>query len=84
MPMQVVTVFLGSFLVGSFFTNFRNWLDDPSQAATILGTAAPLQSIFFLNYIMFNVWPISWCVEGQSQVLLFCDRTCGVKYGQGG
>ena len=53
--MQVVTVFLGSFLVGSFFTNFRNWLDNPSSAATILGTAAPLQSIFFLNYIMFNV-----------------------------
>ena len=54
-PMQVVTVFIGSFIVGSFFTNFQNWIKDPSKAATILGTAAPLQSIFFLNYIMFNV-----------------------------
>ena len=40
---------------GSFFTNFKMWIKDPTQAANILGTAAPLQSIFFLSYVELNV-----------------------------
>ena len=52
---QVLTVFLGSFLAGSLFSQFNAWIDNPSSAVTILGTAAPLTSIFFLNYISLGV-----------------------------
>ena len=54
---QVVTVFLGSFLAGSLFSQFTAWVDHPASAITILGTSAPLTSIFFLNYISLSVCP---------------------------
>ena len=52
---QVVTVFLGSFLAGSLFSQFTAWVDHPASAVTILGTSAPLTSIFFLNYLSLSV-----------------------------
>ncbi|KAK9809699.1 hypothetical protein WJX73_006828 [Symbiochloris irregularis] len=51
---QVLTVFVGSFVAGSFFTQFETWIKDPKSAVTIIGTSAPLTSIFFLNYIEFG------------------------------
>ncbi|KAK9806417.1 hypothetical protein WJX73_004348 [Symbiochloris irregularis] len=51
---QVVSVFLGSFIAGSLFNQFEQWIKDPTSAVTILGTAAPLTSIFFLNYVELN------------------------------
>ena len=53
--MQVFTVFLASFIGGSFFTQFQQWIDDPSSAVTIIGMSAPATSIFFLTYIVLQV-----------------------------
>ena len=53
--MQVLTVFVGSFVAGSLFTQFQEWTHNPGSAVTIIGTSAPLTSIFFLNYIEFGV-----------------------------
>ena len=52
---QVLTVFLGSFIAGSLFTQFQEWTKNPASAVTIIGTSAPLTSIFFLNYIELGV-----------------------------
>lgn len=52
---QVITVFIGSFIGGALFNQFNQWIDDPTSAVTILGTAAPLTSIFFLTYIQLQV-----------------------------
>ena len=53
---QIITVFLGSFIGGALFNQFNQWINDPASAITILGTAAPLTSIFFLTYIQLQVW----------------------------
>ena len=54
--LQIITVFLGSFIGGALFNQFNQWINDPTSAITILGTAAPLTSIFFLTYIQLQVW----------------------------
>lgn len=51
----VVTVFCGSFVSGSVLNQLSLWARHPGAAFTILGTAAPLTSIFFLNFICFVV-----------------------------
>ncbi len=38
---QVITVFFGSFVVGSFFSQFNQWIDNPSSAVNLIGTAVP-------------------------------------------
>lgn len=50
-------MFLGTIIGGSLFNQFNQWIDSPSSAVTILGTAAPLTSIFFLTYILLQVFP---------------------------
>ena len=50
----VITVFFGSFAFGSVLNQLTMWARHPAQALTILGTAAPLTSLFFLNYVQFN------------------------------
>lgn len=70
---QVVSVFLGSFIAGSLFTQFEQWIKNPESAVTILGTAAPLTSIFFLNYVELNV-------SGCSRILHGCPcHPCDVQ-----
>ena len=49
--------FLGSFIGGALFNQFNQWVDNPTSAVTILGTAAPLTSIFFLTYIQLQAGP---------------------------
>ena len=48
---QVLTVWLGTFLVGSFFSQFHQWIDNPSSAVNLLGTAVPQTASFFLTYL---------------------------------
>lgn len=59
MHAQIVTVFLGSFVAGTLFNEVQQWLKNPMEAVSILGTSAPLTSIFFTQYIMTQVHPRS-------------------------
>lgn len=34
-------MFFGSFVVGSFFSQFNQWIDNPSSAVNLIGTAVP-------------------------------------------
>ena len=47
---QVITVFFGSFIVGSFFSQYHQWIDNPSSAVNLMGTAIPQTASFFLTY----------------------------------
>lgn len=49
---QFITVFLGSFIAGTFANQFEQLLDDPSSIVSIFGTAAPQVGIFFMTYIL--------------------------------
>lgn len=48
---QVVTVFFGSFILGSAANQFQQLINDPGSIVTLLGTAAPQTAIFFLTYV---------------------------------
>ena len=49
---QVITVFLGSFIAGTFANQFEQLIDDPGSIVSIFGTAAPQVGIFFMTYIL--------------------------------
>lgn len=52
---QFITVFLGSFIAGSVLNQATTLFKNPTSIINILGTSAPLTSIFFLTYIELNV-----------------------------
>lgn len=52
-------MFLGSFVAGTLFNEVQQWIKNPMEAVSILGTSAPLTSIFFTQYIMTQVPPRS-------------------------
>ena len=52
---QFITVFLGSFVAGSFLNQATTLIKNPTSIVTALGTSAPLTSIFFLTFIELNV-----------------------------
>lgn len=49
---EFITVFLGSFIAGTFANQFQQVLDDPGSIIQIFGTAAPQVGIFFWTYIL--------------------------------
>jgi len=49
---QVITVFFGSFVAGTFANQFEQLIKDPGSIVTILGTAAPQAGIFFVTFLM--------------------------------
>lgn len=49
----VIAVFFGSFVSGAVLNQLTMWTRHPAQAARILGTAIPLTSLFFLNFVEF-------------------------------
>ena len=50
-PVQVVTIFFGSFVAGSFFNQAKAYVEDPKGAIKSIGLAAPQASTFFLTYV---------------------------------
>lgn len=49
---QFITLFLGSFIAGTFANQFQQILDDPGSIVQIFGTAAPQVGLFFMTYIL--------------------------------
>jgi len=49
---QVITVFFGSFVAGTFANQFETLIKDPGSIVQILGTAAPQAAIFFLTFVL--------------------------------
>jgi hypothetical protein len=49
---EFITVFLTSFIAGTFANQFQEILDDPGSIVQVFGTAAPQVGIFFFSYIL--------------------------------
>eukprot|EP00803_Ostreobium_quekettii_P011457 evm.model.scf_1059.5 EVM.evm.TU.scf_1059.5 scf_1059:28549-38537(-) len=49
---QVLTIFFGSFIFGSFTSQLEEIIEDPGSLIDILGTAAPQTASFFCTYIL--------------------------------
>ncbi|KAL3134038.1 hypothetical protein ABBQ32_008470 [Trebouxia sp. C0010 RCD-2024] len=49
---QVLTVFFGSFIAGSFLNQLTAIIHDPSYLISILGDAAPQVAVFFMTYLL--------------------------------
>ena len=49
---QVVTVFFGSFIAGTFANQFEVLIKNPGNIVTLLGTAAPQTAIFFMSFLL--------------------------------
>ena len=49
---EFITVFLGSFIAGTFANQFQQILDDPGSIVQVFGTAAPQVGLFFMSYIL--------------------------------
>lgn len=54
---QVITVFLGSFIAGTFANQLDQFISDPSSILTIFGTSAPQTAIFFMTYLLLAALP---------------------------
>ncbi|PSC73975.1 ERD4-related membrane isoform B [Micractinium conductrix] len=54
---QVITVFLGSFIAGTFANQLDQFINDPGSIITIFGTSAPQTAIFFLTYLLLAALP---------------------------
>ena len=52
---QVLTVFFGSFIAGSFLNQLTSIIHDPTTIVEILGDAAPQVAVFFMTYLLLMV-----------------------------
>ena len=67
---QFITVFLGSFVAGSFLNQAKELLNNPTSIVSTLGTSAPLTSVFFLTFIELNVCLLALHPPSQNLCLL--------------
>jgi hypothetical protein len=49
---QVVTIFFGTFIAGSFLNQVQLFISDPTSVVRILGAAAPQTATFFMSYLL--------------------------------
>uniref|UniRef100_A0AAD5H1R9 ERD4-related membrane protein n=1 Tax=Chlorella ohadii TaxID=2649997 RepID=A0AAD5H1R9_9CHLO len=53
---QVITVFLGSFIAGTFANQLDQFINNPSSIVTIIGTSAPQTAFFFMTYLLIGAF----------------------------
>lgn len=50
--LQVVTIFFGTFIAGSFLNQIQLFISAPKSILRILGAAAPQTASFFMSYVL--------------------------------
>lgn len=69
---EFITVFLGSFIAGTFANQFEQLLDDPGSIVSIFGTAAPQVGIFFMTYILVQAcWELPFDIFDMVGLILY-------------